>query len=159
MDVLEHIKDDAAFLDRLLEKTPCGSMIFVTVPAFQFLFSSHDVFLKHYRRYNKNELLGLLNRASFNRRALRIEKCHYFYASLFVMRAAAFFIQRKQLSGIGSWRFSEKSLVTRLFYAVLNFDFWLCAALARLSLYPPGLSLLAVCKKVSAGGYENAARP
>jgi hypothetical protein len=30
--------------------------------------------------------------------------------------------------------------------------FWLCAALARLSLYPPGLSLLAVCKKASAGG-------
>jgi hypothetical protein len=118
MDVLEQIEDDAAFIDILLEKIPCGSMILVTVPAFQFLFSSHDVFLKHHRRYNKKELLRLLNHA-----ALHIGKCHYFYASLFVMRAAASFIQRKQLSGIGSWRFSEKSLVTRLFYAVLNFDF------------------------------------
>ncbi|MDR2481443.1 MAG: class I SAM-dependent methyltransferase [Spirochaetaceae bacterium] len=141
MDVLEHVEDDAAFLDKILEKTPEDGLIIITVPAFQFLFSAHDLFLKHYRRYNRKTLRALLARR------VHIEKCHYFYASLFLARAAGFFIKRKQLSGIGTWRFSETSVVTRFIRAVLNFDFYLCAFLARFHFYPPGLSLLAVCRK------------
>jgi len=60
MDVLEHIENDSAFLKSTLEKISVGSTVLITVPAFQFLFSEHDQFLKHYRRYNRKQLLNLI---------------------------------------------------------------------------------------------------
>jgi hypothetical protein len=142
MDVLEHIKNDAVFLQSILEKIPQGGLIFITVPAFQFLFSAHDEFLKHYRRYRRKTLLALLND-----QGLYIHQCHYFYTSLFWARAAGLLLKKKNLSGIGTWRFAEKNIITRLVCALLNFDFYLCAFLARFRVYPPGLSLLAICRK------------
>ena len=38
---------------------PGGYFIF-TVPAFQCLFSGHDNYVKHYRRYSKKELKKML---------------------------------------------------------------------------------------------------
>ena len=59
-DVFEHIEDHtkaASEVRRVLK--PDGVLIF-TVPAFQFLFSSHDVALEHFRRYNKKGIGSLL---------------------------------------------------------------------------------------------------
>ena len=58
MDVLEHTFNDTEFLKEILKKTPQDSFLFITVPSFQFLFSSHDVYLKHYRRYTGLNYLG-----------------------------------------------------------------------------------------------------
>lgn len=63
-DVFEHIKDDyksVSEVKRVLKKN--GVLIF-SVPAFQFLFSSHDRALDHKRRYNKKMLKKLF--AEFN---------------------------------------------------------------------------------------------
>jgi hypothetical protein len=142
MDVFEHIQNDNAFLQSILEKIPQGGLLFITVPAFQFLFSTHDEFLKHYRRYSRKTLLALLSS-----NGLYIQKCHYFYASLFLARIVSFLLKKKKLSGIGTWRFSEKNIITRFVCAVFNLDFYICAFLARVHVYPPGLSLLAICRK------------
>jgi hypothetical protein len=150
MDVLEHIQDDTAFLAKVLRKIPKGGFVFVTVPAFQFLFSAHDVFLKHYRRYNRKQLLALLEE-----RGLRVERCHYFYGSLFWVRFAQTLLPKKAAvhnKGIGGWRFSEKHILTRLIRAVLSIDFYCCAFFAKSRIYAPGLSLLAVCRKQADGG-------
>jgi hypothetical protein len=150
MDVLEHIQDDHSFLTEVLRKIPRGGLALVTVPAFQFLFSEHDVFLKHYRRYNRKQLLALLDS-----QGLRVEQCHYFYASLFFARFFQSLLQKKKRAvrhkGIGEWRFSEKHIITRLIRSVLSIDFYLCAFLAKLRVFPPGLSLLAVCRKEGSG--------
>jgi hypothetical protein len=145
MDVLEHIHSDTSFLQEILAKMPASSFVFITVPAFQFLFSGHDVCLKHYRRYNRKQLLALIKAAN-----LRVEKCHYFYASLFFARMISLFIKKdkqKRPSGIGEWRFGEKHIITRIISAILNIDFHICAFFAYLHIYLPGLSILAVCQK------------
>lgn len=51
MDVLEHIEDDGAVLQSVVDSVPAGSRFFVTVPAFASLWSRHDEVLGHYRRY------------------------------------------------------------------------------------------------------------
>jgi hypothetical protein len=149
MDVLEHIGDDSSFLAGVLEKTADNGLVLVTVPAFQFLFSAHDVFLKHCRRYNRKRLLALLG--SHN---VRVKRCHYFYCSLFLARLLTLLPGKKnkrRQTGIGEWPFPESGLVTRIVTAVLNLDFHICAFFAGLHIYLPGLSLLAVCEKNSGG--------
>lgn len=51
MDVLEHVDDDIGLLRACMEQVPSGCKILITVPAFNFLWSGHDVFLEHRRRY------------------------------------------------------------------------------------------------------------
>ena len=61
-DVLEHIKDDDLAVDQIKHfLKPDGIFIF-TVPAYSFLFSSHDKYLGHYRRYNKKDLISLFQK-------------------------------------------------------------------------------------------------
>src|SRR5262249_4738730 len=53
LDVLEHVEDDRAFLTSLVrDLTSKGSSVLISVPAWSALFSAHDSFLKHYRRYS-----------------------------------------------------------------------------------------------------------
>jgi len=146
MDVLEHVYNDDAFLKEIFAKLSPGALVIITVPAFQFLFSNHDVFLKHHRRYNRNQLLALLH---FN--DLVVEKCHYFYTSLFFARLLSILLtERKPItdqSGVGNWRFNEKYFLTKMIYIVLNIDFKICTFFAWFHIYLPGLSLLAICRK------------
>ena len=51
MAVLEHVDDDRWLVRHYADKVPGGAHFLVTVPAFSFLWSGHDVFLEHKRRY------------------------------------------------------------------------------------------------------------
>lgn len=51
-DVLEHIEDDLKFLSELKAKLPKGSLIYLTVPAHNYLWSDADDYGGHFRRYN-----------------------------------------------------------------------------------------------------------
>lgn len=55
-DVLEHIEEPKKFLDKLIVYLQFDGAIIVGVPAYNFLWSNHDVILKHFRRYNWNML-------------------------------------------------------------------------------------------------------
>ncbi|MEW6606347.1 MAG: class I SAM-dependent methyltransferase [bacterium] len=61
-DVLEHIEDDKLAINEIYRTLKPGGFFILTVPAFNFLYSSHDRALKHFRRYNiktlKNNLLN-----------------------------------------------------------------------------------------------------
>ncbi len=56
MDVLEHVDDDIGLLRAYLAKVPRGTKFLISVPAFQFLWSAHDIFLEHKRRYTLSEI-------------------------------------------------------------------------------------------------------
>lgn len=55
-DVIEHVEDDAKAMQELQRVVKKDGLIFITVPAFRFLWSRHDVLNHHYRRYTKNSL-------------------------------------------------------------------------------------------------------
>ena len=65
MDVLEHVDDEQALLGearRILR--PCGALL-ISVPAFNALWSQHDVTHEHRRRYRKPELVSVVRKAGF----------------------------------------------------------------------------------------------
>lgn len=74
MDVLEHVDDDKLFLETCLNAVSHNTYVVVTVPAFQFLWSTHDIFLDHKRRYTLNGLEHLLKEMNVE----RIRGCYYF---------------------------------------------------------------------------------
>lgn len=59
MDVLEHIEDDHGFLKSCVNQAPSGSTFLISVPAFQWLWSQHDIFLEHKRRYSLSNITSL----------------------------------------------------------------------------------------------------
>lgn len=60
--VLEHIKEDKKALEKSYELLKPGGKILIEVPALPFLYSSHDKFLGHYRRYSKKYMLSIINK-------------------------------------------------------------------------------------------------
>ena len=142
MDVLEHIENDKVFFDIIVNKLKNGGIMLITVPAWQFLFSAHDVNSLHYRRYNKKQLIALLKHNE-----VKTKKCHYFYTSLFLARLV-FISKKNKFTGndIG-WKYSEKNIITIIVRTILDIDFWINKMLDKIGIHLPGLSLIAVCRK------------
>ena len=65
LDVLEHIADDAAFLERLRGALKPGGKIVLKVPAGPRLHSPMDDAIGHHRRYDRGSLAATLRRAGF----------------------------------------------------------------------------------------------
>jgi SAM-dependent methyltransferase len=93
MDVLEHIEDDVAFLQEYASLLDDDGLILITVPAFQFVWSGHDVFLEHHRRYTIDQLESTLNKAG-----LSPIKSRYFFGILFPAVAASRMFNRHLLA-------------------------------------------------------------
>ncbi|MDR2641032.1 MAG: hypothetical protein LBC61_07215, partial [Candidatus Peribacteria bacterium] len=125
-------------------KLKTGGTILITVPAYQFLFSAHDVKSQHYRRYDRKQLLKLLQRDD-----LKIEKVHYFYTSLFLIRLLNVILKKDNFKGNeGKWPYSEKHIITVSVKTILNIDIFINKILDKKFIHLPGLSLLAICKEV-----------
>ncbi len=65
-DVLEHIEDDISALSSWHQALKPNGYVFITVPAYQWLFSAHDKALQHYRRYSAKELKQKFAQAGFD---------------------------------------------------------------------------------------------
>lgn len=66
MDVLEHVPDDLGLLQQAASHVIPGGHLLLTVPAFSWLWSGHDEFLGHYRRYTLPQLRRLVDRAGLS---------------------------------------------------------------------------------------------
>lgn len=85
-DVLEHIPDDLGFLQSLHRLMRPGGRIYLTVPAFQSLWSSEDDYAGHQRRYRRRSLAKVLDAAGFDVEYLSY--CFWFLPlPVFVLRA------------------------------------------------------------------------
>jgi SAM-dependent methyltransferase len=75
-DVLEHIADDYAAFEKLVQLVNPGGILLITVPAGPWLYGFHDESLGHYRRYSRGQLARLVSEFC------RIEALRYFGFSL-----------------------------------------------------------------------------
>ncbi|HKK87509.1 MAG TPA: methyltransferase domain-containing protein [Saprospiraceae bacterium] len=80
MDVLEHIEDDEGILKEISEAISKPFHYFITVPAFMSVWSSHDVYLEHYRRYTLPHLTRVLQNVGYS-----CDAGYYIFQTIFPM--------------------------------------------------------------------------
>ena len=141
MDFLEHVDEDGAVLEWLVEHLYPGGLIFITVPAYQWLFSFHDSALGHYRRYTTGELVKLADSR------LALLKKGYFNCFLFPLIALSRVASRLVPFRQGNGR-KQSSTVPRglssILAAVLRSENHL---IHRHSLFPFGLTAFALFRR------------
>lgn len=134
-DVLEHLEKDEESLRSLAARLAPGGKLVLTVPALQFLWSSHDKRHHHHRRYSRASLSEALTRAG-----LRVEYMSYFNSFLFPAAMAQRLLSRFSKGDPALNAMPPKpvnALLTRIFASE--------RALLRYMRLPIGLSLCAVC--------------
>lgn len=119
MDVLEHVDDDVGLLSEYVGKVRSGTRFVISVPAFRFLWSAHDVFLDHRRRYRVHEIDAVAGRAG-----LRVNRGCYFFGSVFPLAAAI----RLTENALGDRRREPRSQLGRHHPAVNETLAALCSA-------------------------------
>lgn len=78
-DVVEHIEDDRSFMKMLASQVSKGTRFYITVPAFNALWSKEDELAGHYRRYNRRNTSELESDTG-----LRIIYQSYFFSYYFL---------------------------------------------------------------------------
>lgn len=150
MDVLEHVPDDIGFLEAMSRILSQDGRVLITVPAHAFLWSEHDVFLGHYRRYDRELLQDTLIGSG-----LDVLESFYFYAMPFAMRTLSVALTRVGFAGpkggaVAEWPFPAQHPLTTATRAALNADFRVSRLLGRSRWSRYGLSVCAICRRRSA---------
>ena len=65
LDVIEHLKDDVAAFRELRRVIAPGGGLLITVPAYGWLWSGHDVINHHHRRYTRRSLAAAAEQAGW----------------------------------------------------------------------------------------------
>lgn len=132
LDVLEHLDDPARLLRNLQAKAKGRrTLLIVTVPAMQGLWSRWDEMAGHRRRYTRKQLHGLLSSAGW-----QVDRCDYLFSAM----APMLLLRRRLFRG-------ERELVFPQLPAWLNWlmerVFWWEYRLLRGFRLPFGSSLFA----------------
>lgn len=142
MDVLEHVPDDVALLKEYTNSMPKGGHVLITVPAFQFLWSGHDVFLEHYRRYTAKMVEDMVNKAG-----MEVVKTRYFFGLLFPFVCIIRFVKTQFLN---KGKMRARSELKR-YPKVVNKALIAVHDLERVTIFDfntlAGLSVFCLCRK------------
>ena len=116
MDVLEHVEDDIGLLKEYVDKAPYGTFFIISVPAFMFLWSDHDVFLGHKRRYDLPKIEHVVKESG-----LSIQFGFYYYSIVFPLAAVVRIFskvfkskQKEKESGLSRHNFVTNTLLHAL---------------------------------------------
>lgn len=138
LDVIEHVDEDLAILREMRRVCRPGGLLLVTVPAFQFLWSSHDDLNHHKRRYVRTGLAALLNAAGFA--PLKLSYYNSFLLPAAVLRK---YVLRARRNGAASHLESLPNPINSLFRRILVLE---QPVLSRGEL-PVGASLICAARK------------
>ena len=107
-------------------------MLLLSVPAYHFLWSNHDILNMHYRRYNRHSLKKVIEEAK-----LKTNFMTNWNSTFFPIIAASRLILRdtsKELS-------LKNNFFSRLVYLILTFESYL----VKKTGLPFGLSIISTC--------------
>jgi SAM-dependent methyltransferase len=136
LDVIEHLDDDVAALAEYRRVLRRGGALVVSVPAYPSLWSSHDEWAGHRRRYQQKTLVAALDRAGFE-----VERATHVFSFLV---PPALVLRRTPLRRFVSGNDDDASaspLVSKVLGGAARAE---RAVLRRTGRLPVGLSLLAV---------------
>lgn len=136
LDVLEHIREPAPTLRRARDLAAPGASLFVTVPAFEALWTRHDDLNRHFARYDRSGLARVLGAAGWE----TVELAYFFHwpapLKLLVKLAEGILPGEPQVESV------PPALINRVALALSRFE---QRILGRLPL-PFGTSLFARCR-------------
>ena len=141
LDVLEHIDDDLATLQSVRDKLNPKGTLLITVPAYKFLWSNHDVVSHHKRRYTKKHLIDIVSKSGLN-----IQYSTYFNTFLFPVIAAVRIMNKILGKNSGSDVKMSSSFVNSLLKKIFSSE----QAFLPTTSFPFGVSILLIAEK--AGG-------
>jgi SAM-dependent methyltransferase len=136
-DVLEHIDEDVETLAAVKKLLAADGRILVTVPAYRWLWSGHDEFLHHKRRYGRSEL-----RAKAVAAGLTVEKISYFNTALFPLAALVRLKDRLLRSPLSTGKGIPPAPLNRIFQSVFGAERFVLKSHDL----PFGVSLLALLR-------------
>jgi len=134
-DVLEHIEEDLKTLEVIQKYLNPLGVLFITVPAYQWLYGSHDRMLHHKRRYNKKSLQTILHKSKF-----KIQYFSFFNTFLFpfVLVSRILDILKKSNQSIG-YSIPNK-ILNKFFYTIFRSE----NKFLKFISFPYGTSLLVI---------------
>jgi SAM-dependent methyltransferase len=138
MDVLEHIEDDYGALRSVSDHCRPGGYLFITVPAMEWLWSGHDFYLGHKRRYTVNSLGSLLK----SQQNVEIVGLHYFYASILPAAIPVRLLRRGQKQRTESDMRAVPKIINSMILGILSLE-----ALVMKKNQVAGLTVMALCRK------------
>ncbi len=97
LDVLEHLQDDVNYLSKLKNLLRDNGRLLVSVPAHQFLWSSHDDLNHHFRRYSRKSFIRLVNESQ-----LKIVEIRYWNSLLFPLFVFSRILNKISRSSVSS---------------------------------------------------------
>jgi SAM-dependent methyltransferase len=140
-DVLEHVEDDRAALRKIYELLKPGGYFVMTVPAYQWMWSRHDEYLHHFRRYTRPVLAKKLGQAGFS-----MQRASYTNMLLFPAALIVRFMDKLTKKGGADASTGSKlppAPANGVLAALYSFE----ARLLRIGDLPFGLGLIATCRK------------
>ena len=138
LDVLEHIPNDSEAVRWCFDHLEQGGWLTITVPAFPFLWSDHDVHVSHHRRYNKSNLQGLIEKHFV------VRKLSYFNFLLFAPIAIVRLCRRKSPSFSDTEIGAHGGGLAASLYNIFNLE----RRLINLINFPFGVSLIGVFQRI-----------
>lgn len=139
LDVIEHIDDDFSALKEFYRVLSPKGYLVLTVPAFQFLWSKHDVAAHHKRRYSKSNLIRALTLCGFF-----VEKSNYWNCILFPVVAASRLLRNDENKEITTDIRELPALMNSTLLRILRIE----RTITKKNMsFPVGVSILSVCRK------------
>ena len=148
-DVVEHIKEDKQFLNDINMYLKDEGYLYITVPAYNLLWSQEDIDAGHFRRYTLSSMTKILNDAGF-----KVEYSTYIFSILvvpiFLFRVLfKRLLNKKDKSKIHKVKNDHEMkniLLRKLFEKVFAFELFFIKKGIKV---PFGGSCFIICKKVN----------
>ncbi len=103
-DVVEHCDDDARAVAELARVLTPGGRMLLSVPAYQWAWSQHDVQAGHHRRYTRPHLTGLVEGAG-----MQVLRATYAFGGVFPLFVAERVRRRVSAASDGDTRLPQVS--------------------------------------------------
>ncbi len=139
-DVLEHVEEDTLAMKEMKRVLKTGGLLMLTVPAFRFLWSSHDLVNHHKRRYTKKAITHKLTAIGF-----KIPYSSYFNSLLFppiVIYRLLGKMKKRNHSDFES-ALSGNKWLNRIFRSIFDLE----RKMLKFIRFPAGVSIITAARK------------
>jgi len=138
LDVLEHIDDDVGSIKALSASLKPDGKILITVPAYKFLWSNHDIVNHHKRRYLLRHLLKIIKASGLN-----VVYSTYFNTLLFPVIFITRIINNIVSTKVGSDVNKSPTMVNSILLSIFSSE----RLLIPRFFWPFGVSILVLAEK------------